>query len=798
MNDTQNRGPCEQYDHLVKRMQLYKYHLDLVKNDLELINEGWDLNFALDFSQLYLFAFPMDELIQKIADRTPPSEAERNRLVNLQAARGFVFYELKKCPKPILLPPYAIELRNFLAVQESRRLQRNLYVRFIKKWPREMFSNSERNILNEITQWYDSHETDEDLPEQLFKKGINFFSSRFRDLFFLISGSSREGLTIIRNLFSEEAPRVLLAHQRWPRYSKFISEVVSKPESDSIWFEMLSDIRGKWDSDYRDAAAIELAIELSKMLKKKKKPEIVLLVSDAFSMNAVLNWDKSEDKKLMDRFKGKPLGILELPSGKEVRLLRTSDTFLLFLLHAGKTFEESVDKVGEEHRRVMDFFKRSPRIEDLKKECALYDKRNNRYSEYDPKKCKECKRGGAVCDNLKNWLKNYESMFDQLEATKLYLYRKSYLIPFKDMLEDKYFMLKEALRLSIFLLGRPSNQFESIFEDKEIELQKQMVKTQKELGRLTIEVDKESMKEISYRIGQFTGIPHKIQFSNPKILEILYELKEDIKAYVWDFDKLKSLTSKIFEVTDSWDPYDDSMLLLSVLFFAYGEYALAEEISIEALSADDLQNRFEYEYIRCLALHKRGLAKKELKPLFLSSIELCEQLCSKYQDEPRACYLLGIIVRRGIEAGLVKKYTLDDAINKFKKALLINDKIIKDIDLTAAILNNIACTVCAKEQVDEHSLDIAWEAIQRLEQPPIGIESWHPKFFDTKSCVLLLRALREPSQSERKKHLLRAEESINKALDLAKMAGAISIRDSKSMQKHKKRILDALKQIEAL
>ena len=795
MNDTQKQGPCEQYEHLVKRMQLYKYHLDLVKNDLELIDEGWDLHFALDFEQLYSFAFPMEELIRKIADKTLPSEAERNRLVKLQAARGFVFYELNRYPKPVLLPPYAIELRNFLAIQESRRLRRTFYVKFIRQWGREMFSNKERDVLNEVTQWYDSHKTDEDLPEQLFEKGVNLFSSRLRDLFFLISGSSREGLTIIRNLFLEEAPRVLLVHQRWPQYSKFISEVVSKPESESIWFEMFSDIRGKWDSDYRDAVAIELAIELSNVFKKEKKPGIVLLVSDAISMNTVLNWDKSGDKKLMDRFGNKPLGILELPGGKETRLLRTSDTFLLFLLHAGKTFEESMNKVREEHRRVTDFFKRSPRIEELKKECALYDKRTNRYSEYNPRKCKECKRGGVVCNNLKDWLKNYESMLDQLESTKLYLQRKSYLFPFKNILSDKYFMLKEALRLLIFLISRSSNQFESMFEDREIELQKQMVMTQKELGRLTIEVDKESMKEISYRIGQLAGIPHKIQFSNPNILEMLDDLKEGMKYYDWDFDKLQTFTSKIFEVTDSWDPYDDSMLLLSVLFYAYGEYALAEEISIEALSADNLQNRFEYEYIRCLALHKRGLAKRGLEPLFLRAIELCEQLCSKYQDKPRAYYLLGVIARRGIETGLVKKYTLDDAINAFNQALIINDKIIKDIDLTAATLNNIAYTVYTKEQVDEHSLDLAWEAIQRLEQPPIGIESWHPKFFDTKSCILLLRALREPSQSERKKHLLYAEESINKALELAEMAGAISIRDSKSMQKHKKRISDALKQI---
>ena len=92
----------DEFEKMWNVLSIYRHDIERVKADLELLEEGWRMHFAIDFYQLYKFLHPQEE----------PSRDGFEQEVWMRAAGAFIFSGEKGAL--ILLQPYILELRNYI------------------------------------------------------------------------------------------------------------------------------------------------------------------------------------------------------------------------------------------------------------------------------------------------------------------------------------------------------------------------------------------------------------------------------------------------------------------------------------------------------------------------------------------------------------------------------------------------------------------------------------------------------------------------------------------------------------
>lgn len=234
--------------------------------DHELIREGWKLHFVVDFYQIFTFAFPLG--LEEIS--LLQNERERSRVAMMQAARAFVFYGLKVCPYPVLISPYAIELRNWLSLVLSKGHDTVLATTAIRDWGQSLLTKEQRELINKAISWYKLPNREEKLPPELLSQMMDLVDKKFLDMYFLISGAMIEGIRILRDLYRGKESRLQGAHRRWKNYDEMTREV--RGGHSSSWYPRFAKIRrARTIPNIRDALAIEIVMALNHHLMKKKK-----------------------------------------------------------------------------------------------------------------------------------------------------------------------------------------------------------------------------------------------------------------------------------------------------------------------------------------------------------------------------------------------------------------------------------------------------------------------------------------------------------------------------------------------
>ncbi len=103
-------------------VQQINQSLKQVKDDLELILNGWKLHLCVDFAEIFAMAYPISELIH--LDKLPDETKER-AYIREKVALAFCFAKarsglLSNTSHLILLPPYVEEMRTTLSLVRDR------------------------------------------------------------------------------------------------------------------------------------------------------------------------------------------------------------------------------------------------------------------------------------------------------------------------------------------------------------------------------------------------------------------------------------------------------------------------------------------------------------------------------------------------------------------------------------------------------------------------------------------------------------------------------------------------------
>jgi hypothetical protein len=776
------------YESIEKRIGSYLYHLTAIDIDHRLIAKGWKVNFAVDYHQVYSYAFPFTGFIETLREQVP-SDAERIKFVERQAAIGFVFEGLKDCPTPILLPPHAIELGNTIVKKKAGMIKRYLNLNKIRDWSKGILSQEDQQVLEEAFTWIDEHKG-EPFPENLLTKTTRVTLAHFKDLLYLLLNTTVEGFERIQHLFDQKNPKLKFTFQCWPEYDSLLSDIAIKEIRESDWFEMFSKVRGKWDADYRDSQAIEMILALNKELMTKKAREILLLVSDAESMDNVLNWDKKPE--LIERFKKYQIGIIKCDEiDTEIRLLRTSETFLVYLLNLGDSDEKTMENLDSIRRSMLDFHKLKPILEEIKKECAYCPTSEECFATDNGQKCEKCDKK-TRCDELRKGIINHKERVDQLDSVRLFLNRNFFLRPHEQVVRkllDK--RLSDIVTGFIKFMKAPSDTFTSEFGEKEAELDKTIIATELALRKLSVDVVRDSLGQFRYFVTKFQGFPHSIKFENPEIKETLEQYSKISLKDPEAPAKLYDLTLKTLSLTDKVDDYNESKLLLASLFYSYGEYTCANYVIDREIARATLPNEFEYRYVQCLALNRQGLAPGNER-FFHKAMAIADQLIRNYPMSPRTHYLYGMLLGRGIQARIVSQDKVDQIVQLFETAYNYCEN--RDRELRISILNNIIFMIFLSEKYTHENVLKAMSAFDLITKQ-IERSEWPPHLWDTVGCLRFMQSFVTSKVEEQVKLVKEAKENIENALEIATSIG-FPDKEKKWMLQNREKVMKRLSALE--
>ena len=720
----------------IKRFyDIRKTELENVIIDHELLKDNWTIHFVVDYYQVLTFAFPLGlEQISSLDD-----ERARSRSAMKQAARAFVFYGLKYTPNPVLIPPYATELRNWLSAVLSGGQESVLRIRAIQNWGRSLLDEEEKKLIDRANELYELKNEERKLLSQLTSSLITLVNKKFLDMYFLVSGTMIDGVRIMRNLYYGEDPRLQMAHKRWINYDEMTKDILKGYSSE--WYQLFSKLRsGRTIPNISDALAIEIVMALNKHLIKNR--EIVYLVSDADTMNQVLN----------EKVKGRPRGsVLHPETGREIPILRTSNTFLTYMtsVEERSNVESDLKRLYHERRELADFYAIEAMIKRASEKCQ-------EVSEIYQKDCSKCPYF-EFCSEISEKLKEHKEKTNEIRVFRLVLNRFGFLKPYMNFLESGEKIEKNIEEIIKFLGGRN--------EDLEKKIKDKVEKLEQDIDDLIDTVEdpsidlapQDAIEFLAYRLKRFNGIPYRIVFKNPRINDAINSLFDSLEKQ--DTDEIRKNAKKIFNLTHDPMLGNEGKLLLASLLYCFRHYEMVRDIAVQILSKANVKERKEFELLECLSYSRLSIENHSIF-YFDRAYKGCVEAIEKFHDDPRFYNMLGVVIARGVESGLEEKKTFEDAMEWFQAGLKLCS--VTDNMLQASLKNNIAYLITQKEDHTFEELDFSINLISDIEKiwPR---EKWAADFWDTDGCVHLSLARLQDDPIKRRTLLMKAEEKEKKA-----------------------------------
>jgi hypothetical protein len=677
-----------------------------VKTDFEMMNEGWNINFAVDFHQIYQFL-----------DRKQISSENTNKIsIWHKAASTFIFSQQEEIKRTFILPSHLIELRNFIV--RIKEMSKN---RVISDY------NTDQDLLEEceikkLKQANSIYQKGDVLGDKLMSDIIQLIKTKFLPLYRLISGELRNEFIQINNLFQH----ISLITKCWdPKIVALIQKENMKSVIISPWYNSFLEIRTSKDrivNNVRDAKAIDSVMALNKYFQEKGESEIVLLVSDAESMRKVLNWDKDDEVRRKWMEKNHRRGVINLDKFGEIRILRTSDSFFAYLLNKSNIKDQSkrrfqtIQNLDSQLKKLNNLSITQGMIRDEFEKCSNI--------------CKNSKKE-SWCRKIENDIEKFEKEFQNItlfsmvaEAKKLI---ESQLGEFSKISPENLVRLDNVKSMVEFLLLEKKDFDERI--RKEIEdLNKQVDEI---LYGLINDIIKglsfESFKEMSYKLRRLRGIPYAIQFHTDKIkdsLDDFFTLMDEYQSLSPEkeqiaFDHIRKKWKDIIDLTEDESVGIERKLLQAGILFSYKLYhdtlAISKEVSIELQKYPEVEK--EFRLIECLTNY-RIFRNKKINRYFELADEICKKGLTNYSSDARFLNMAAILeVTESSSEENIKRALkhLKDAEN-----ILQNRKIKEDKNVQITILNNTV-------YITLKSTDINLSDITKLEIKISQIEQLSPR-----------------------------------------------------------------------
>lgn len=784
-----------QYRKMKKKINKAFDSLLLLERDHTLLVEyAYEIFFAVDYHEMYSFAFPFDDLLRSGTDIF--SDDTINSITNAQIARAYLFYGKKDIVgPPILLPPHEQELRRTLRQfikPESEFLSAILQVNNIKQF--DSIITNELKKFPKVRRAYDRFLDSGEVPKDSYTALFEYFEKRFRPLTHALSGAATGGFSDLRKLITselnKEAP-VQYAFRVWPQFMNFIEEKMKTALKDSIWKEKFKEIRGEElsISNKRDTQALELVFGLNKKMNIDKK--VILVVSNVYSMQSVLNQSKRD-------------GMLRIKDLDEpLPILRTLDTFLAYLFYAKGDSKKTLENIRRNRIRLGKMQNLELVLERLVSSC---DAKSSYPEEEECLACpvrKHCEAAAKTLDELKQEMDKLDKIHLVIKGAP---YLKEFVSPNKlagEMRKTVKTMLDFIEASSVVLKNDADKKEKDILNKLDENRRKfaiQLVGYLRDLilNKVKFSTEFKRDEERSRELISLIFTKYRLKFTNREIIDVFKKMRGLINRKHEDtegkpsgkmpFEEIsyEEMTNEqklflamlhLIELSGRKDiDKIEQRLLLSALFLAHKKYRHSMRIALD--TRDELETpkeKTEFFYIEMMV---RFLWAKDAKFSwydYLRQVELSKKVLILYPKDGRFNNIHGLIMGDLIEEVLREnseevskkvQCNFDNVIKCFEDAFGKVDKC--ESDLLGVILNNWAWYLYRRGR--EGDLFSAIEKIEQMEGIP-NLE-WRPDFSHTQGTVLLGLAKEEKEDDKpdwkcaAEKAVVKIRQCVSRAIEL--------------------------------
>lgn len=186
--------------------QLHRLLVELA-TDIELVNKGWTLHFAVDFAELFAFAYPLSQIIHI---DSMPGENETRTFARERVALAFSIAKasrktLTNAASVILLPPYINEMKATLSLVRDGLINLRVLADVYRRLGRRMIGDPvsfKDNKVNRIVQEY--METGQPPNEQESNIIVEYIGERYPDLVSLVISPTYNGAALLHSIIVKE------------------------------------------------------------------------------------------------------------------------------------------------------------------------------------------------------------------------------------------------------------------------------------------------------------------------------------------------------------------------------------------------------------------------------------------------------------------------------------------------------------------------------------------------------------------------------------------------------------------
>lgn len=778
MNDKiEHIQTCEKLLKYDRNMRSIRYHINAILSDLALQNDGWRINYAIDFSVIHDFIFGFYELLKSSTGKNGIKHKKIESFIQKNAGMDYLFNMLKNDERLILLPSYAFELGYFI---NNRRNPISIKpeIQFSKF---ETFLHQKNQYIAPLSELYNFKKENSDVepPDALIEKCLSIITKEFDEIFFLWlyeadhNNLKSQGFKRLRNLFERDKNKIQFINDIWPKITKTLNTYANN--FSSKWLEMFKAIRNRINNDVVDSEAIDIIYSLNTLLNKNK--EIVLLVSDAPTMTRVLNWDliglsvPSVDKPLRGLYNTK----LEVKDYlfPEYRILRTPRTFLFYIMCSGENRDSFLLNAEKWSAIVSQYFSMTSTIvNDIKEKCKL---------RIDIEQSKILDKESAVCqgcnvlekDNkLNDIFDHYTKIESKLSNIQLFLNKEEVVAEeigkraTEELVNDKISSL--MVEFVINLNDRYKYFKEKLLQKKD-ELSDELMKINNTIGPTIVDMaGPNEILQFKTILEEYLSIFDRIEFQNKEIKGISKEISL-LNYQEPDPPKLKIIISKMLQLTQSSkEDFSEVNLLKASLSYLAKEYDYCIDLLRSELSGKNPVNYYGLKYLYGITLFRQSIKNQDSK-IFNLCIEEIQNLVSQFPTDPRSCHLLGFVSLEAKERMFTRELFDSDVkeiINLLEESLKLNPK----KRLSIKILNNIAYCLYKYGEKTKDNANYARTNINKIIELESDVKNWTPQILDTAACVLLLNAQYSEMFKERKSEIELAIKYLNEAITQCKFS----------------------------
>jgi len=711
----------------------------------KLINK-WEVFFAIDFFHIFEYAYP--NMSDIIAEKPSPE------FIQHRAALEYLFSNPFKKVQVILLPPYIDELKNHIKLKfkDYTEIPRNEQINQIS----EKFINDQQSL---VTKACEAMDNGKDLDPKTYQNLVEtIMDSELNNALFLLSGRTKKGLEFIINLIKDK--KVIVDSAIISENIKII-ETATQLGNNEI-YSILNKIKKErsFTQNWSDNFAINIVLALNNHFKENNDQKIIYLMSDVRKIIQLFhwNWPIIIEKSIIEEIE-KIQNTLNIYGALNDSIHRTTNIFLQYMYSSSNHIDTDTDtnkQISEEEMKEtikklegknteltnFDWFINKQHVKDIVKKC------NNL--------CVNCslkeRSLKEQCDEIKKGIQEREKLINQGFSMSVLRNRFNLNLIEKEINDDKRNM-KEAVKAIVYLLSNKNNEneFKESFDKKMNELKGLYVDNEEKLAMHLIGLSlSEIQVDVIRRLNPTRRIPFTIHFDNEEIKSVLEKTSKE-----QPLDKIEEVSSNLYKIVSNKEKGIEKNLFSAIINYNFDKHGNVNNLLnsyVNNLTDNEADEKNSELYQNCLLVyllsqHQFAVKHKD-QITYDNTLERCRRAIIDYNEDDKFQYMKGVIIRRGIEAGMEEnieeKYNVtielfDNLICKYLKEPI--DKV--DKLFVSSLINSYAYTICIFEKDKE---DINKVLVNKAFDTFMKIERYHDSgdreanFLDTKGLLYFVKA----------------------------------------------------------